>query len=240
MSKVSLVFSTLYPENLDIQRSCNNTIRLIKEWRDEYRGKCGLRIIAGSAHKDSVDRMNRVMRDTDEEIWEKSDIFHCPFVLEHNMTERRGHEISFSKQYIFRQLMNYKFDYVYSADSDVYISFRGVWKYLQKLKECPGCCVQFPYTLRNTLSISPDQFGVYLLPKKMLTEDHASVIYETALNEKGHMRRKGAPDCRLIKRIKRNGNKVIRASDIRSWHYDEKVTYIYDKGKCLKEKRTDI
>lgn len=237
MSKISLVFSTLYPADLDIQKSCDNTLRLIEEWSEGYKDKCDLRIIAGSAHKNSVQRMNASIKEKDEALWDNSSILHCPFVLEDNMTERRGHEISFSKQYIFKELLNHNFDYLYFVDSDVYINFNDAWKNIRKLQNKPNSFIQFPYTLRKSVSISPDQFGVYVLPRPLITPEHASVIYETDFTMLGKLRRKGAPDCKLLKKLLKNGYHRIKADDIKSIHYDKDMKYIYNRGKCSREKR---
>lgn len=236
MSKPVIIFSTLYPKNLKTQRAEKNTIALIEEWLKKYKDKCELHIIAGSAHSKSVDRMCNVIKELDEDLYNNSDLVRCSFEYTQNMTERRGHEISYSKQYLFNKVSEYTFDYLCFIDSDIHIQFKYIWKYIRYLKGTANNIVQLPYTLRRGNMEAPDQFGAFIIPSHMVTKNNGKVIYQTSKTDAGKLKRIGAPDCKLLRRLKKKGAHKIKAENIVSYHYDKETVYIYDNGKCSRKR----
>lgn len=236
MSKPVIIFSTLYPKNLKVQRAEKNTIALIEEWLKKYKDKCELHITAGSAHSKSVDRIRNIIKKTDEDLYNNSDIIYCPFKYTQNMTERRGHEISYSKQYLFNKVSEYTFDYLCFIDSDIHIQFKYIWKYIKCLKDDEKGIVQLPYMLRRGDKEAPEQFGAFIIPARMVTKNNGRVIYQTSETDAGKLKRLGAPDGRLFKRLKKKGAHKIKAENIVSHHYDKDTVYIYDNGKCSRKR----
>lgn len=227
-------FQTLYPKHINHRRSLDNTIDLIKGWMDK--GIVDLKGRIGSAHEYGMIKADEKI----QELFPGIDFTFkfIPFKKNKQMLERRGHEISFCKQTLMKQASKYPSNAcLLFIDSDIYISFRDILKYREKMLRHKKAFIQFPYVMRDTMTTPPNQLGAFMIPVSCITRDHIKCLYAIKKDTFGNIYRKGAPDCRLIKQFKQDGLKKITANDITSYHYCREHVSIYNKGKKTREKR---
>jgi hypothetical protein len=232
MSKPIVVFSTLYPAEVGKQRELDNTLKIIQSSK-KYWNEFDVVVEAGSAYEESCGKVLDALQERFPKVAERSEIVHCPFELTHEMTERRGHEISFSKRFLMERQVEKKAPdrYLVFIDSDVLIDFEFIRAGLLKLFDQPKSFVQIPYVLRDVDATPPDQLGAFIVPTRFLDKGSAETMYQTAYTENGKLKRIGAPDCRLVRYFLRSlGLKKIRLDDCMTQHFDVEKIAIYDHG----------
>ena len=221
----TLIFSTVYPQDLHSRRSKMNTVHFL----DTFRGQpYELKIVCGSAHKESADEMNEVLG---------GGVHHFPLPEGSRYNSIRPHEIAYVKREVMREILkDDSVDYIYQVDSDVSLSFSHVARYLDILASRPHkCAIKFPYSLRHRRIAPRGQFGVCLLTRRSLSEAVLSWIYSTEFRS-GKLYRRMAPDCGLKRWLeKENNTEVMLARDIYSVHWNEDGGWVYDKGKFPRE-----
>ena len=174
---------------------------------------------------------------------ETAELIHCPFNYTEQMSEIRAHEIGFCKRFLHQYILDMCYEhFLYWIDSDMYISFGDVDRWVKKLTHS-SFFITFPYCVRNGLAAPPEQFGAYVINTARLTPDTLKTMYQTNF-KKNTICRIGAPDCEFKKALLKAGGKEFRAEDITSEHYSDvesnieniRYKYTYDKGKCFRSK----
>jgi hypothetical protein len=195
----------------------------------------------GSAHKDSLKTIDSFFGSTiikyiSEFHFYTGELVSCDFKYTPNMSEERGHEISFSKQKLFKSaneiVKEKNTDYLFYIDADMQIDSKDVIELCNSLKDKPNTFVNIPYPLRDLKCITNTSFGCYIIPYSILKEnqDLYEVIYKTREAD-GIIHRVGAPDCNIREELLRRGYKELHAHSIRIKHYINESNYLeYDNG----------
>jgi len=244
MGKPRLIFATLFPENPRDRNEINCITRMLTEFNSVSSNYESLSLVIGSAHKETLEEVEDVLRSSVSTAIKSADFLYCPFKYSERMSERRAHEIGFSKRFIHQHILDMCYDhFLFWIDSDMYIPFTDINRWIKKLNHS-SFFVTFPYCVRLGGSAPPEQFGAYVLNTAKLTPDTLKKMYQTNI-KKDTICRIGAPDCEFKKALLSTGCKELRAEDIYSEHYDDglktegvQFVYIYDRGNCRRQEWT--
>ena len=223
-----VIFSTLYPENVDAQRARLNSLTIVGILKS---AGYVVNVVAGSAHRDAAVTMTEALTPHVERCW----VMHIPFIMQPLFADRRPIEISFSKQILLDEARHCKDSILLFVDSDVCIDPAGLVTGLRELT--PTTFINFPYVLRRSLAAPKETLGAFAVLTDSIMQQDVEAVYKMKLMANGKIGRVSAPDCCLRSSFIAHGLTERREVTINSWHYDtdDKVMH-YAAGKCTEEK----
>lgn len=223
---MKILYASLFPEN-PIQHEYENLDFFIKSSKF-YNIYDNFNFYIFSAHSKPIEFIYNIYKDS-------LNYFTLDFKYNEKMNERRGHEISFCKSYIFQCIIDIvdEYDFLFFTDSDIRIDSKEIFDFCKLLEKKENTFINIPYALRDLKQVSLASFGCYIIPSAIIksNKDLWKVIYNIEEKE-GLLCRIGAPDCNIRNSLISKGYNELRALSACTRHYTDNIHYVeYDEGK---------